>query len=532
MARRKRDSFLQKKGSFSRGGIGRKVLIWLLLLAGGLLILVILGYYQLVAYLQGESFRETCSESLRNKIQAEDLQLGGTLTLSGNRLSLPGVSLHRRDFWSKASARRISTEFDRVGLLDRKLNLSKLSMEEVHLTLDADRLGEPLPPILSEQGGFWSRFTPRTVSLSSFECRDADITLRRKGELYHLSGCSISSAPKGRLGHHVWQLNLENGRLHTPLSYLRDCGVRTATLLADPKALNLTECRLMLTPGELRIRGYYEWGTRRWRTTLRANKANVARLLSEDWKKRLTGELFGELELVGTGRHLQRGAGILALQQGELEGLPFLSDLPFNGGKPYRCLKLEKAECRVSYPYDEPEHNIRQAWLIDNIDIRSENGSLLVRGHIIIAPDGSLRGVLNAGLPESVISPHPLYQSGLMKNLFTPEGEKGYLWLHINISGTVDEPREDLSVRLSTLLSPSHLSSSLPAAAVQSLRQWVPGLQVSPRDSLPEEQKNREPKTDATAPGPGPEPSPREQLLEDAADAAGGLLNSGLRALF
>ncbi len=532
MARRKRDTFRQKKGLFSRGGIGRRILVWLLLLTGGLLVLAILGYYQLVACLQGESFRETCSESLKNKVQAEELQLGGTLTLSGNRLSLPGASLHRRDFWHRVSARRISTEFDRAGLLDRKLNLSKLSMEEVHVTLDADRLGEPLPPILPEQGGFWSRFTPRTVNLRTFECRDADITLRRKSESYHLSGCSISSAPKDRLGRHVWQINLENGRLHTPLSYLRDCGVRTATLLADPKELNLTECRLMLTPGELRIRGYYEWGTRRWRTTLRANKANVARLLSEDWKKRLTGELFGELELVGSGRRLQRGAGILALQQGELEGLPFLSNLPFNGGKPYRCLKLEKAECRMSYPYNEPEHNIREAWLIDNIDIRSENGTLLVRGHVIIAPDGSLRGVLNVGLPENIISLQPLYQSDLMKNLFTREGERGYLWLHVNISGTVDEPREDLSVRLSTLLSSSLLSSSLPEAAVQSLRQWVPGLQAPSRDSLPAEQGNPEPKPDAPVSTPESTPTAPEQLLEDAADAAGGILNSGLRALF
>lgn len=525
MARRKRDSFLQKKGSFSRGGIGRRILVWLLLLAGGFLILAILGYYQLLAYLQGESFRETCSASLKNKARAEELQLGGTLTLSGNRISLPEASLRRTDFWSRASARRISTEFDRIGLLDRELNLSKLSMEEAHVTLDADRLGAPLPPVLPEQGGFWSRFTPRTVSLRSFECRDADITLRRKGESYHLSGCSITSAPKDRLGHHVWQTNLENGRLHTPLSYLRDCGVRTATLLADPKALNLTECRLMLTPGELRVRGYYEWGSRRWRATLRANKANVARLLNEDWKKRLTGELFGELELVGTERRLQRGAGILALQQGELEGLPILSELPLSGGKPYRCLKLEKAECRVSYPYDEPEHNIRRAWLIDNIDIRSENGSLLVRGHIIIAPDGSLRGVLNAGLPESVISSLPFYQSSSIKNLFTREGERGYLWLHINISGTVNEPREDLSVRLSTLL-----SSSLPAAAMQSLRRWVPGLPPSrPTDSHPGEQGAE---TDAPPPEPEPTPSTPEQLLEDAADTAGGLLNSGLRAIF
>lgn len=531
MARRRRDAFLQRKGPFSRGGIGRRVLVWILLLSGAFLLLSLLGYYQLLAYLQGDHFRDNFSENLRNRTQAEQFRLEGNLAISGNRLSLPAASMNRKGFWSQAAARRISTEFDRASLLDRHLNLAKLTMEEANLVLDADRMGEPLPPVLPEQEGFWQKFTPRTVTLKAFECRDTDASLRLKGEVYSLAGCSISAAPKGKLGKDVWQLHLENGRLHTPLSYLRDCGVRSASLLLDPNSLNLTECRLMLTPGELRIKGGYEFSSSRWRVTLRANKANVERLLGGDWKKRLTGELFGDLELIGAGNRLHRGAGILALQQGELEGLPFLSELPLNGGRPYRSLKLEKAECRLSYPYAEPEHNIRDAWLVDHIDIRSEGGSLLVRGHVILAPDGALRGVLNLGFPESAISSHPLYRSGLMRELFSRGEEKGYVWLNINISGTVDEPREDLSVRLSTILSSS--LSSMPASAVQALHQWMPGL-LPPDDPTGEGSPTSTPKGTPEAPLPEEEnlPAAPGGILNDAVDTAGGVINSGLRVLF
>lgn len=530
MARRRRDAFLQKKGPFSPGGTGRRVLVWLVFLAGALLLLAVLGYYQLIAYLQGDSFREHFSESLKNKTQSEQLQLEGNLAISGGRLSLPAASLNRKGFWSRATARRISTEFDRFALLDRHLNLLKLTMEEASLFLDADRMGETLPPLLPEKEGFWQRFTPRTVTLKAFECRDTDVLLRLKGETYSLAGCSISAAPKSKLGNDVWQFHLENGRIHTPLSYLRDCGMRSASLLLEPNSLNLTECRLMLTPGELRIRGGYEFSSGRWRVALRANKANVARLLEDDWKKRLTGELFGELELVGSDNRLHRGAGVLALQQGVLEGLPFLSELPLNGGKPYRSLKLEKAECRLSYPYAEPEHNISNAWLIDNIDIRSEGGSLLARGHIILAPDGALRGVLHLGLPKSLVGSHPLYRSGLVQELFSQREEKGYVWLNINISGTIDEPREDLSVRLSTLLSSS--LSSMPTSAVQALRQKLPG--VLPADAPKESHGADTPEEDSPTPAPEDAslpPSPGN-LLDDAANSAGEWLHSGLRVLF
>ena len=240
--------------------------------------------------------------------------------------------------------------------------------------------------------------------------------------------------------------------MHTPLSYLRSSSVKVATLLCDPKSISLTECRLVLTPGELRAKGTYSLQNNQWHLNLRANKANVERLLNEDWKKRLTGELYGTLKINGKDSEIKEATGSISLQQGVLEGLPILSQLTIVDSTPYRTIRLEKAECRVRYPYSQPRHNIKDAWCFDNIDIRATDGSLLIKGHVIICPDGALHGTLTVGLPDNVTQALALQAPDVVKQIFNAQGAPGYSWLNINLSGTTDAPQEDLSARLKAIL--------------------------------------------------------------------------------
>lgn len=505
--------------------------------------LLVIAYYQLLAHLQSPAFCHTLSKHAGNALQAEHVSLREALQIDGNRISLGEAVAENFSVIDGVAAQGISMEIDRGALWDRHLSLRKLAIEEasVFITLgqanntpapaplpnkaesatttvseeQAAEEHEPVPEAESGEstgnsgGSFISNFTPNQFSLDYFECKDSDAHLLLNGQEYSLRACTTSAAPQKKLGRNTWQINLENGRFHTPFAYLRDTSVKNATIIASPKEINLIESCLLLTPGELRVRGTYNNTTQRWSTALRANKANVARILSEDWKKRLHGELYGELELTGKSNGLTRGAGYISLQKGMLEGLPILSQIQIGDTRPYRSLPLEKAECRLSFPYNDPRLNIRNAWLFDRIDIRAHNNLLFVQGHVIIGSDKSLGGTLRIGLPAGRFNTPAI---GLLSKIFEQEDEQGIMWLRLNLSGTLDDPQEDLSIRIATIV--RQALPQIPGNAAQGFGNIINNLFNRPQKQ--EEQPQEAP------------PAPSQSPLDDA----GNLLKNSLQNLF
>lgn len=461
--RRRRNTTTSRRRRHSTGTIGRKWLTGLAIVLIVLILTPIIGSYQLLNWLQGEGFRARLSEKLTNLAQADEVNIPTPLRIDDEKVSLPALELKRCDALQQATATRIVADIDRNRLLSRELLINKLTMEEATLRLNSSADGT-LPPIREEDDGLLSRLAPQTFSLKAFECTDADIELMLSEKLYSLTGCRISAEPLSRNRKGEWQINLENGRVHTPLSYLSNCSIKSATLLSSKKSIVLSECRFMLTPGELRVKGNFNRSNKQWHLDLRANKANVARLLNNDWKKHISGELYGNLRINGRTMGVKEALGNIALQQTVLEGLPILSELSIDNTHPYRSISLEKAECRISYPYSRPGHNIRNAWLFDNIDIRSTEGTLMVHGYVIICPDGALHGTLSIGLPESSVESLTAQTPAIADQIFNASGAPGYRWLNINLSGTVDAPQEDLSARLRTILV-AHLPQATVKAA-------------------------------------------------------------------
>lgn len=475
MTTRRRERFKNRRG-FSTRSRKARCIVWVAAIAVAIMVLSGIAYYQLLSHLQSTSFCEKLSKLTQNLLHAEQITLREQFQINGRRIALGEAVAHGLGKLDYAAARGISTEIDRGELWNRCLALHKLAIEEIEVRFNI----QPTPPPASlpapnrptqatstavppstytpetpkdtEQGGILRNLMPNRFKVSLLECKDTDIHLQWGNQQYALLGHSSTAKPQSKLGRHTWQISLENGRLHTPLTALRDSSVKNATILISPQEINLTESRLMLSPGELRVRGSYNIHTNHWTSVLRINKANVARLLNDDWAKRLHGELYGEVELSGTKSQLDRGSGYISLQKGELEALPILSELLVGNTRPYRSLPLEKAECRLRYPYNDARHNIEHAWLFDQIDIRSAQGLLLVRGHIIVGTDKSLSGTLSLGLPEHKLNEWQLAHQAIPAGIISKKDDQGYLWVNINLSGTLDAPQEDLTIRLSTLL--------------------------------------------------------------------------------
>lgn len=470
MAQHSRGRLFSTRGKGAGNALLRRIVILAAASVAIITIALVAGYYQLLSYLQGDSFRKTISDTLRSISGARQVEVAGNLNIQGNRVSNEGISLTGMRQVEQAKATGISAEVNRSALLGRKLHLYKLTMEEASISISMDEntvAGLPSLPASAKNTGKKKKNSNRKkrttnssndgiklgkqdFELELLECRDANLHLTRNNGKYQLLSASVTATPAPKIAPEAWQLNIESARLHSPFSYLRDSSVKSATVICTPREIDLTDSSLMLTPGELRVKAHYDLKLDAWSADMQVHKGNIHRLLSDDWKKRFHGELYGRLLLTGKDSQVSTGTGSISVQNGTLEGLPFLSQLPVGNTYPYRSIELEKAECQLLFPFNSDK--LQNAWLFDKINLRAKDGSLIVHGHVLIGTDRRLSGTLTIGLPQKILGGALVAHEAIAAKLFTAHGEEpGYVWVNMNLSGTIDHPEEDLSVRIATL---------------------------------------------------------------------------------
>lgn len=495
MARRKRASYLTTKQA-STPAMRRKRLLVISLVSIPCILLLLtgIGYLFLVSWLQSDSFREKLSQVIQNVSHAQKVVIPQNMDVDGGNLTLPELSISGAREVEEFSLRKLHLEVDRSVLLRRILRFNQFSTEEMRLTLslgqnDAKKGSSSRPTTGASTKSATSRPTPsaaradsnkipvpvanrggflKAVQARSFESLYSDTSISFGKRTLALKGYRLTAKPRPDIGKDSWNFLIENGRLIIPFSWLRNIGVQNASILLSRDAIKLSSCKILLTPGDIRLRGTYSLKTGNWSARMDVQRANVARILNEEWKKKLTGSLEGYLNFSGDGGADLTAQGEVSLLNGVLQGLPVLSSLKMDGALPYLSVPINKASCKLRFPYSDPQHNITRAWLFDEIDVRATNGLLLCRGRVVIGQEGSLSGTLDLGLPSKVMASLGLRQSDPLSQLFnTLPDLPGWIWLRINLSGTIDDPHEDLSVRLATLFSQS--VSSMSESAAQSV---------------------------------------------------------------
>lgn len=498
----------------------RRILIWVGAALGVLLLMLLGGYLYLISWIQGDSARAMLASKVQQVTSAEEVNIPENLSVSGNHLTLPACTLRGGAMGLRElSVRKLHLEVNRLALLRRMLHLSHFSVEEMQCAFQlGGRPDAAAAPALATAKAASGSMLMRDMRVRSFESHYTDTTITTPGgKQFSLNGYQLIALPRPESGKNAWAIAIENGRIRTPFAWLKESGIKSATLLYRGDDIQLTNCVIELAPGHLSAQGVYSAGL--WKAQVDVHQANVTRILNDDWRKRLHGELNGQLAMSGdTTKGEWEASGELHLDKGKLEGLPFLSDLNLHGSTPYRSLKLEHARCRVIYPYSEPEHGLQNAWLWDNIDVRSKGGDLLLRGRVITGTDGRLSGAISVGVPAKLVAELGLSKTPLISKLFNAPAEvPGYVWVRVNLSGTLAEPQEDLSVRLSTVL--PEVLPALAEKAVGSLGGVISKF-------LP--QAPAKPAKPQAEPKPEPEPAPAPSPVKKAKD----IISTGLDLLF
>lgn len=516
MGKRNKGKLFSSHGKASGRNLMHRILVIVSAVILLLIILIIVGYFQLISYLQGDSFREKISQAATSGLKADKAEILSNFSINGSRVSCEGIDITQADSIEQARIGRISADVNRTALLGRQLHLRKLSVEEASVFI-ATRPGKSK----SRSG-----INPDIFKLDLFECKDADVHFSHKDKSYQLLGANVTAMPTPKFARNAWQINAENARLHTPFSWLRDCSIKSATAVYHGNNLNLTDCNVMLTPGEMRAKAHYDLRFNRWNGDIQVNKGDIRRILNDDWKKRFSGEMYGRMVLTGSNGAVDSATGNLSVLNGVLEGLPFLSQLPLGNTYPYRSIPLDKADCQLLYPYSNDK--IKDAWLFDKINLSAKRGLLIVHGHILVGQNGKLGGTLTIGLPERLASTLPVPREQLVDQLFTAEGEeKGYLWVNMNLSGTIDDPQEDLSIRISTLAGRQlgKAVTELPVSAASGLLNTLLTSKNASADEEPADETSDEEDADEEREEEDSTPS-HPSPINNAAEAAGSILRS------
>jgi hypothetical protein len=160
----------------------------------------------------------------------------------------------------------------------------------------------------------------------------------------------------------------------------------------------------------------------------------AAEVLPENWKQRLEGELETEFSVGDSGGGLSVD-GSLEFLKGTLTALPVLDHLAAYGGNP-RFRRLVLNDARANYYFKDGRLTI------SDLELGSD-GLIRLEGLLQVDTEDRLDGRFKLGLAPGTLARIP----GAETKVFLP-GERGLYWTTLRITGTVDDPEEDLTGRL------------------------------------------------------------------------------------
>jgi hypothetical protein len=175
-----------------------------------------------------------------------------------------------------------------------------------------------------------------------------------------------------------------------------------------------------------------------WVFSGRVAGLDLRQVLSDAWKPKLGGVAEGDYEVSGRPGAAVLSKGMLRVKSGVVQALPLLERVAdFTHAERFRRVVLDEAAGDVEAQGARTR--------VTNLVLQS-NGLIRVEGDLLIQ-GRTLDGSLLVG-----VSPETLrWMPGAQNHVFTDVNAgkvPGFVWTRVQVSGTIDSPRENLSNRL------------------------------------------------------------------------------------
>ena len=333
-------------------------------------------------------------------------------------------------------ARGITARFDPWGVLIRQWRFGDIHVESGEVEI---QIYEANPEEVTSKPWF-AVFLPNRVYLERIEAERADVTWRFRGERAGFFGTQLLITPHGR----DFDYAATGGKLKMAL--LPELYLRRVDVLITKAALTLHN--IDLAPDERSEGNIHGQGTagigKNRSIDFNANfdRVPIRAWLPDKWKEHLNGSAFGGVHWTGPTPKLEdsSGEGSLRLGDARADNLPFLEKLAeLAHEKSFEHLEL--TDCSLNFTWRYPGIEIK--------DIALEaKGKFRVEGAISI-DRRALRGAIQLGVARKHLDwlPNP-------EEIFSRQ-QGGYLWTAVHLSGTIDQPEQDLSPRIIELFKES-----------------------------------------------------------------------------
>lgn len=426
MSRRSR----KRRAAGERRWLG-KAAVWLLVLA---VIGLGAGYGLLRRYLHSDAFRLFLS--------AEAGKAAG-VTGEFAPFDWKGLAVDTESFEARGAgpvtglrADGLHTEIGLGGVRRGVWEILGSNVRRLEVSVDARKRPDETPPPRIKPGvapkGKPAGWFPKEAELQGIDVRELVAKVVLNEGLATANGMNVHAEPVGAKG--AYRAEIEGGTIRLPFAMVPELRLDRARLRYQDGRVFLTEATVAAWDSG-RIQGTGEWdmASRRFFIEGDVTGAKCENVLNPDWAKRLTGDVTSTFAL-NNRPGFPQADGKLAIQNGVLTALPMLDALAaYADTRRFRVLTLNEA--RTEWRWKKGELVLTDLVLASEGLVRIEGGMTL-RGR-------EMDGVFRLGLAPGTLATLP----GAETDVFAP-GERGLLWTTLRITGTLDDPKEDLTNRL------------------------------------------------------------------------------------
>lgn len=275
---------------------------------------------------------------------------------------------------------------------------------------------------------------PTKVELMSLDLNEVTVKALLDQGPVSASGLKVRVEPKSAGKKQAYNIDLADGVIRQPIALVPEIHLNRAKLSYKDGQVFLTNATAAAWKnGRLSTSGEWSATTGQYSVEGDVTAVKCEEVFNEDWAKRFTGDMSSDFTINNHSGPLE-ARGKLRILNGTLTALPLLDSLAaYADTRRFRILSLSDA--RTDWRWKNGETIFSDLVLASEGLIRLE-GSLIIRGR-------ELDGAFRLGLAPGTLATIP----GAETDVFSP-GERGLVWASLRISGTLDDPKEDLTDRL------------------------------------------------------------------------------------
>ena len=377
------------------------------------------AYFWIRNYLRSEEFLATVNGRASEALHAE--ASFDPFLWEGWHVRSPLLDVKGEGMIRKLKAEDFETEVSVGSLLRKRFESSEFLGRSVYMELDLTKPALKLPK--QNQAFVFPGMKISSVSGS------VDFTKSR----YSWTGVGADVQSGSARG--SFDVKLTGGSVKTPVALFPEGKLNNLRARYFDRRIYVTEADFgVFESGRLNLSGEIGLGDGQYALEGEMRRVLCEEMVPEDWKKKMLGTFESNFTVSGSSKKAPIVRGDLVVKDGVLTALPVLDRLAaYTDTSRFRRLAL--SEARLKY--------VQQGGRLELSEIvLASEGLSRVEGQITIV-GGRLDGHFQFGVMPGVMAGIP----GAETKVFVP-GKEGLLWTPVRITGTLDEPKEDLSKRM------------------------------------------------------------------------------------